>query len=283
MKKKKLLGLKQWLTVADAARHLGILFGEDVSEADVLQLALGGHLTLSVNFVNHAYGRCGPVVPAQDAQSHIKFYPKSENEIEFVCAREGLTIDDDRVIDYDKQPIKLDGIWDLTMIGAERLDVEHRYQLLTGGPAVTLQCLAGPIVSRDDGTYCQVMTHYSSNEFANPKILKKPFDHPENFYPAAGLLPDSVLVVRTSSLRAFEARLSEPNEKVEKPIGQRERRTLLVIIAALCKLAKIDVAKPAAAGATIESQTIGMGARVPSRTIQEHLNRLPEALDARST
>ena len=35
---KKLLKLKQWLTVADAAHHLGILFGEDVSEADVLRL-----------------------------------------------------------------------------------------------------------------------------------------------------------------------------------------------------------------------------------------------------
>src|SRR5216683_1880947 len=48
---KKLLNLKQWLTIADAARHLGILFGEDVSEADVLRLALDGHLTLSVYFV----------------------------------------------------------------------------------------------------------------------------------------------------------------------------------------------------------------------------------------
>jgi hypothetical protein len=44
---KKLLNLKRWLTVADAIRHLSILFGEDVSEADLLQLALEGHLTES--------------------------------------------------------------------------------------------------------------------------------------------------------------------------------------------------------------------------------------------
>ena len=42
----KLLNLKEWLTIADAARHLSILFGEDVSEPDVLRLALDGHLTL---------------------------------------------------------------------------------------------------------------------------------------------------------------------------------------------------------------------------------------------
>jgi hypothetical protein len=53
---KKLLKLKEWLTVPDAARHLSILFGEAVSEADVLRLALDGHLTLSVYFVNHARG-----------------------------------------------------------------------------------------------------------------------------------------------------------------------------------------------------------------------------------
>ena len=58
----KLLNLKHRLTVPDAARHLTMFFGEDVSEADVLRLALDGHLTLSVNFVNHAMGRCGPVI-----------------------------------------------------------------------------------------------------------------------------------------------------------------------------------------------------------------------------
>src|ERR1700739_3911097 len=66
---KKLLNLKKWLTVAGAARHLGILFGEDVSEADVLRLALDGHLTLSVYFVNGARGRCGPAVRAGGSKS----------------------------------------------------------------------------------------------------------------------------------------------------------------------------------------------------------------------
>ena len=51
---KKLLNLKPWLTIPDAARRLSVSFGEDVTEADVLRLGLDGHLTLSVNFVNHA-------------------------------------------------------------------------------------------------------------------------------------------------------------------------------------------------------------------------------------
>jgi hypothetical protein len=63
----KLFNLKEWLTVADAARHLSIVFGEDVTEADVLRLALDGHLRLSVNFVNHARARCGKVVGYEGA------------------------------------------------------------------------------------------------------------------------------------------------------------------------------------------------------------------------
>jgi hypothetical protein len=56
----------------------------------------------------------------------------------------------------------------------------------------------------------------------------------------------------------------------------------LVIVAALAELAEIDVKKPAAAGTTIESQTALLGAEVSSRTIQNHLKRIPEALERRT-
>ncbi len=49
---KTFLSLKKWLTVPETARRLAIIFGEEVSEADVLRLALDGHLRLSINFVN---------------------------------------------------------------------------------------------------------------------------------------------------------------------------------------------------------------------------------------
>ena len=55
---KKLLKLKDWVTVLEAARYLSILFGEDVTEADVLRLALDEHLALSINFVNAASVQC---------------------------------------------------------------------------------------------------------------------------------------------------------------------------------------------------------------------------------
>jgi hypothetical protein len=268
---KKLAQLKKWLTVADAARHLGIHFGEDVSEADVLRLALDGHLTLSVYFVNHAWGWCGPSVPKQRV---LKI-----NEKEYLVDCGGLAVGEDRVIVLAPETVQLRGIWDLTMLGSERLDVEHRYQALTGGPAVNLEDLEGPILCRDDGMYCQVREHFSNNEFAGPKTLREPYHHPSNFYPAAGLPADSVLVVKTSSLRDLEVRLAEPDQRAERPVEQRERTSLLAMIAALAQLAKIDVTKPSSAAEAIESQTVRMDARVSSRTILNHLKLIPEALE----
>jgi hypothetical protein len=275
---KKLLNLKHWLTVPDAARHLSILLGEDVSEADVLRLALDGNLTLSVYFVNHTKGRCGPVVPRQEAKQKRIQSPLNNEWIDLV---EGVEIGD-QVIEHDGKIVTLQGVWDLKMQGAERIDVENLYQSFTAGPSVDLHSLAGPIVFHQSGLHCQLQSHFSDNEFANLANLKQPRNHPDNYYPAGSLPADSVLVVRTSALRDLEARLSEPHQRAEKPLKRRERTTLLVMIAALAELADIDVTKPTKAAVAIESQIALKGARVAVRTIENHLKRIPDALEDRN-
>lgn len=283
---KKLLNLKQWLTVTEAARHLSILFGEDVCEADVLRLGLDGHLKLSVNFVNGARGRCGPAVPIDDEKwtirrenpddwSHLTGGPPTDEDTDehqvFWCSLNGLPLGDGRVLEYVRETALLDGVWDLTMLGHERFEVEQRYQFLTEGPKVDMYFRDGPldhpIVSREDGTYCQI---------------HEPRDTSDRYHPADGLPADSVLVVKTSALHDLESRLSEPDQTAEKPLQRRERNTLLVIIGALAELPKIDVKKPSSAAVTIEAQTALMGARVAARTIEDHLKRIPDAIEDRN-
>ena len=53
----KLFNLKKWLSISETAQHLSIVFGEKVSEADVLRLALDKRLQLSVYFVNGVLAR----------------------------------------------------------------------------------------------------------------------------------------------------------------------------------------------------------------------------------
>ena len=62
------LKLREWLTIPETVRHLSNILDEEVSESDLLRIALDGHLKLSVYFVNHAYARCGKVVPYEDAE-----------------------------------------------------------------------------------------------------------------------------------------------------------------------------------------------------------------------
>jgi hypothetical protein len=291
---KKLLNLKPWLTISDAARHLSVLFDDDVSEADVLRLGLDRHLTLSVDFVNHAYGRPGRLVPLLKAKRSTIPSLETGEPITFL---HGYLLDDSSVIEWEDKIISMAGIWDLAMVSAETIDVEHRYQHLTGGPPVELCCFDGPIVCLGDGLYCEVRIRFSDEEIScfsskgekSSSSTKEPSYkrnarerlNPRNYFPASALPDDSVLVVRTSALRELETSVSQQEQRPEKPIERRERTSLLVIIAALAKMAKIDVTKPSAAAIAIETQTELMGTRVASRTIENHLNRIPEALESR--
>jgi len=280
---KKLLKLKDWLLVPDAARHLSDQLEEDVGEADVLRLALDGHLTLSVNFQSDPTANRGKFTPLQDAER--RSMPGLDGEK--VELFNGVNLGDGRVLELAKGIVRLVGVWDLAMLGSERFDVERRYSTLTETPGIDEDVCSdhGTIVSKD-GVVCRLVSHFKDNDFFDNKNLKEPFHHPANYYPAGGLPDDSVFVVRTAALHDLEARLSEAEKPIIKPteriLGNRERTTLLVIIAALAKLPKIDVTHPSKAAEAIESETALMGARVAKRTIENHLKRIPDAIESKS-
>lgn len=253
---KKLLKLKDWVTVPEAASHLSTLFGEDVAEADILRFALDGRLTLSVNLVNYAVGRRGKMLPLAEAERKI-IQPSSDelyNSINEVDLLNG------RVVSFSGGPtIISSGVWDLAMLGAERSEIERKYHLLTGGPTVLSGSLDGLLVNRPDGTWCQLFQGDEAGEYSRAEAL------PSN----------AVLVVRTSALQDLWAQVSEPGPNGERPVGQRERTTLLVIIAALAELNGIDVKHPSKAALEIESATIQKGARISARAIEDHLGVSP--------
>lgn len=243
----KLFKLKEWLTVPDAARHLSIAFGEDVSEADVLRLALDGRLKLSVNFVNHALARCGKIVPIDDAE--YKEVPSLDGK-GTVRLYGGVVLYTDgektHVVKLEEM-VQLAGIYDLPMIGGERLDIEHKYQMLTNGVEVSLVNMDGAFVEGKNGVVCQLLSSNDDNEFyagslaqlekLNKHIVnnnigaaeadklvnrhkedrkefleqKKSRPASESYEPAGSLPDDSVLVVRTNALREMETKIKVRN------------------------------------------------------------------------
>lgn len=341
----KLFKLKEWLTVPDAARHLAIAFGEEVSEADVLRLALDGHLKLSVSFVNHTMGKCGKVIPWKDTEwmmfprldkvatpetplppekivecppdLQAKWNEISEDEQgNYYPLLMSLNIDGERFLKLDSKVTTIRGVWDLPMIGTERLDIEHQYQQATGGPAVTLEGLDGAFVERVDGVICQLHTDFDDNEYqsgstaqleklklriTNNKIKgaeaqklldkhkqdRKIFleeraskDNSRKYFPADGLPEDGVLVVRTAALRDFEQSIKNTPKALDKAITTTERNTLLTIIAGLCDYSAIVPAERGAAS-QIAKMTEEVGAPVTDDTIRKVLARIPDALESR--
>ena len=69
--------------------------------------------------------------------------------------------------------------------------------------------------------------------------------------------------------------------KLDKPLGTKERRTLLTIIAALCKKAKIDPQARGAAGKVMNLVEETVGAQIDEGTIKKFLDQIPDALESR--
>ena len=78
------------------------------------------------------------------------------------------------------------------------------------------------------------------------------------------------------------AQFLEAAESVEKPVSTRERNTLLIIIAVLCKEAKLDYTKPAKTAGLIQGAAAGMGVSIGESTIEGHLKKIPDALGSRT-
>lgn len=270
----KLFNLKEWLTLADAARHLSIVCGEDLVEADLLRLALDGHLRLSVNLVNHAYARHRRLIPIGEARTMPSLTGKGTVLL-------GLVLNEREVLDPPDGPVvELTGVWDLTMIGGERLDVEHSYHDLTNGPKVTLINLEGTFVASPEGEIYGLLADFADTEDSQEKYKRLPLRDPARYYPAGGLPDDSVLVVRSKALREFEMAINGTSISAEKPLAATERNTLLTIIAALCDYSAIDY-KGRGAAIQISKLTEEIGAAVSDDTVRRWLKVVPDALASR--
>jgi hypothetical protein len=185
----KMVNLKEWLTVAETAQHLSATFQEDISEADVLRLALDGHLQLSVNFVN-------PVM-ARETKTPIP----------------GIVLPDGKN-DY------ISGIWNLTMEFDERRDIEKRFWELTGGPLVEFYIpFDGVIVQRfglkGDLRY-QIQEPFDTSDDSD-------------FRAADRLPSDAVLIVTTDAIRNFEQSKNKSQSRSEATCDEHESSDLKIV------------------------------------------------------
>ena len=280
----KLFKLKEWVTIPDAARHLSQIVNEPVSEADILQMALDGHLKISVNFPNRAKARIGRVIPYKDVPrkelptldgkgtvTYLDGYPLNDSP-------EGTMPDSETpFIHFQKEVVSIDGIWDLAMQGNERFDIEFDLQQLIGGPEVTMMNIEGTFLNRSDGTWAALQEKFpdrvTENDDGESKTVKG------SYYPAGGLGTDCTRVIRVSEIMSLQAKLE--GSALDKPVSTRERNTLLTIIGVLCKEAGFDYSRTAKTAGLIESAAANLGVGIGETTVEGHLKKVSDAMGTR--
>ena len=161
----------------------------------------------------------------------------------------------------------IDGVWDVPMVDSAKSQIEHDYQFQRASLYVPKEAPVGALVEQED-LLCQIPPD-SAESSISPRVASE--------FPQG-----SVLVVRRPALEEFIRRHApDPaptSDPLDKPLGQRERTTLLTIIAALAKEANVDVSKPSKSGHTISSLIEAIGYEVAPNTVAGHMRTLRKTL-----
>lgn len=319
----KLFTLKECLTLDEAANHLSNVLGEPVTLADIYRLTLDKHIKLSAHFVNGTRAKLGKRVIVNDVKFELmtmNFLTGEELDVPIQFASKGeLRISDSPDSDFlsfEDKVSSIRGVWDLTMLGSEAIDIEFYYQQMTSGLEVTLVGLEGVFVEKD-GVCANLQTDYEDNEYqrgskAQLKFLKdriaknnligeeaekeieifegerkkylekraknKPED---NYFPSGGLDEhDYVLAVKTKEITRFIQSLEDASPEI-KPLASKERNSLLVLLAAVCKHGDIDPNQRGIATSLV-AMTELIGAPLTDDTIRKILSQIEPAIESRS-
>lgn len=307
----KLFKLKRWLTLDEAADHLSAVLNEKVTIADILRLALDRHLILSMNIVNGVSCCKGMRVPIDQAPllvanrqwaqgngqglipADLKGYPGEDDPNgqhqwcvdnrsrfesgELVAIPRAASFTEDHCYIFEKEILSVSGVWDLPMLGSERLDAQHLLQSMIEGPEVTGICLDGAfLVDASGEVYLRIMEHVSENEYVVDRgdSKKYPWREYQSYNPAGRLPRGEIFVVRTEVISTFIQSLQDDDSSEQKPTKTRELNNHLRVIAALAKEAGIDISERRGGAATIEAAIVAAGFDGPKektiRTMLKH-------------
>ena len=224
----KLLKLKKWLSLDDAVVYLSKILEEPVSTIDLYQLAIDGHLVLSVHFINPCNAKTGEVVGYKDIQTVPSLCGEHLVSVS-TWFDEGKELDPktSRFFNQNNGISYLDGVWDLYLgAGAAKLYLRSLRQFESTEANITSFTLDGIFGTNETGDYAELYEDDSENE-----------------YPTSTLPSDCQLVIRVSSIQDLIKLTEKPDPKSNSAaIDPRIETSYQRIIAAL--LSVIDGTAP---------------------------------------
>jgi hypothetical protein len=272
---RKLFKLKNWYSLDDAAARLTLTLNEPITVQDIRQLMGDGHIAAYWNIQSKTAREVAPVT---------KIY--SERDVFFRAMMEvgniPATCKQIRIEDFEPQQPYVEDIDGLFKIDAERSEAVTAWlKALALNKEPDHTSPEGTLLVGNDGRMWQLMAPFSKNECATSFEKKKPVDDPDNFYPEFYLPEPSDIVISKSEIEAFEAQWTEPAAE-EKPLGTRERNSLLSIIAVLCEAHGYEVARAAKTAVAIRESAELAGIDIGETTIEKHLKMIPDVVRRRA-
>ncbi|MFM9914230.1 MAG: hypothetical protein ACKVOX_00370 [Rhizobacter sp.] len=215
----KLLELRDWVSVGDAARHLTTHLGEEVRATDLYHLALEERVVLSIRCLEPVAGR------------RVEHHDPTVSAFSFPDG--GLMLDNNAPLHYVGSKVEFfDGVLDLPMIGGERVVVRGIEW--------------SPESDQDEFTFDEVLLRSSDGVLFCVMERKEggavaPYDDAKNFDHRYSLPRQVKFVLRTSELIGLKVKLARGYgnaKEVSEPLAPRSETTYLTIIGALLELVR---------------------------------------------
>jgi hypothetical protein len=219
----KLFKLKEWLPISSAVDHLSKIFDEPVTATDVYQLAIDGHLVLTVRIINSCYAMRGDVVSYQNIKFKTILPPLGNGQK--ICTStlldESKSHTEARFFTMNDQEELIDGLWDLHLdAGAALLYLNSVLQTSNSGPEITGLNLEGIFVTNDEGKFALL---YEDDDGIT--------------FPSDSLPAGTELVVRIKSIQDLIALVIDPKTSTApsqpKHINSRAECAYKRLVAAL--------------------------------------------------
>ncbi len=227
----KLLALRDWVSLEEAACHFGKVLETDLSEAEVLRWGIEGRLRLSIYFVNHVWVKAGKIIN--------------------LWRDDDLDTGDDILDELHGDPgdlfratgkeWKFQGMARLMMTPAVCSNLRRMHSELTQGPRTW-------VTQHPAGVMIQLPSTQPHEDFETPAVLLD--DMADGLVTAQAFSDEWKVVVGTNEIKRLENNFVSSTRPdivpqtvvatTEKPLQTRERNSLLTVIAALCHYSDID-------------------------------------------
>jgi hypothetical protein len=256
----KIFKQRNWLYVEEAVEYLSKRFNERITVKDIYALSADEKLPLSV-YINTEYIGARRCILNQE-KSKLEIDSHSYEPSLGICNYLGV-----------HQYIE-DQIFELPNFGCGKGLINS---LVTNQGACNIQEILDSVVpfdywilKRSNGEHIALIDKLYENH------TKKDGTFVEKLL-SANLPKGTALIVQKKHLLALVHSI-ETDEKVtqaDAPLVTRERNTLLTIIAALCKEAKIDYSTASKAAYLIQGAAASLGVNIGETTIEGHLKKSP--------